>query len=49
MIWGLNLGADDAQNAINMAKSIMKTFNNLNQVDNTGVFLDMLELGMCRG
>lgn len=48
MTWGLNMGYDDAQNAINMAKSVMKTFNNGNQAGNTGVFLDLLELGLNR-
>lgn len=46
MTWGLNLGTDDIQNAVNMATSVMKAFNNGNQVGSTGVYLDLLELGV---
>lgn len=48
MTWGLNLGTDNIQNAVNMAKSIMKTFSNGNQAGSTGVYLDLLELGAYR-
>jgi hypothetical protein len=45
MIWGLNLGYDDAQNAVNLAQSIMRAFSEDGEVVKNGVVLDYLELG----
>jgi hypothetical protein len=45
MTWGLNLGYDDIQNAINMAQSIMRAFRTDGEVVKNGVVLDFLELG----
>ena len=45
MIWGLNLGYDDAQNAVNLAQSIMRAFSENSEVTKSGVVLDYLELG----
>jgi hypothetical protein len=45
MTWGLNLGYDDIQNAINMAQSIMRAFSTDGEVVKNGVVLDFLELG----
>jgi hypothetical protein len=45
MTWGLNLGYDNIQNAINMAQSIMRAFSTDGEVVKNGVFLDFLELG----
>lgn len=44
MIWGLNLGANDTDNAIAEAKSIISAFNSP-ALMNKGIKLDMLELG----
>lgn len=44
MTWGVNLGADNITNAVNMAKAIMKAFSS-NAVQQSGVQLDLIEIG----
>jgi len=44
MIWGVNLGFDNATNAINMAKSILKAFAT-SAVKRAGVTLQLIEIG----
>lgn len=44
MTWGINLGLDNATNAVNMAKSIIKAFSS-SAVQRAGVTLDLLEIG----
>lgn len=44
MTWGVNLGANNATNAVNMAKSIMRAFENP-EVKQSGVELDLIEVG----
>ena len=44
MTWGVNLGADNATNAVNMAKSIIKAFSD-DDVKASGVVLDLIEVG----
>lgn len=44
MTWGVNLGADNVTNAVNMARSIIKAFNTPSVVD-SGVVLDLIEVG----
>lgn len=44
MTWGVNLGADNVTNAVNMVKSIIKAFQT-SSVINSGVVLDLIEVG----
>ncbi|KAI0071769.1 glycoside hydrolase family 79 protein [Panus rudis PR-1116 ss-1] len=44
MTWGVNLGADNVTNAVNMAKSIIKAFGT-SAVQQANVKLDMIEVG----
>lgn len=44
MTWGINLGLDNATNAMNMANSILKAFASA-AVKQAGVVLDFLEIG----
>ena len=44
MTWGVNLGANNVTNAINMAKSIVKAFGT-SAVKAAKVTLDMIEVG----
>jgi len=44
MTWGVNLGADNVTNAVNMAKSIIRAFSS-SAVKAAGVTLDMIEIG----
>lgn len=44
MTWGINLGLDNATNAANMAKSIIKAFDS-HPVQRSGVKLDLIEIG----
>ncbi|RPD70303.1 glycoside hydrolase family 79 protein [Lentinus tigrinus ALCF2SS1-7] len=44
MTWGINLGADNVTNAVNMAKAIMRAFRS-NTVKASGVILDLIEVG----
>ena len=44
MVWGVNFGADNATNAVNMAKSILKAFAS-SAVKAAGVVLDRIEVG----
>ncbi|GJJ10670.1 hypothetical protein Clacol_004897 [Clathrus columnatus] len=44
MTWGVNLGADNATNAVNMAKSILRAFAS-SEVKESGVELDLIEVG----
>lgn len=44
MTWGLNMGADNITNAVNMAKAILRAFRT-SAVRASGVVLDLLELG----
>ncbi|KAI0337156.1 glycoside hydrolase family 79 protein [Trametopsis cervina] len=44
MTWGINFGADNATNALNMAVSILKAFGSV-AVQRAGVVLDLLEIG----
>ena len=44
MVWGVNFGADNATNAVNMAKSIMKAFAS-SAVKAANVILDRIEVG----
>ena len=44
MVWGVNFGADNATNAVNMAKSIIKAFSD-DDVKASGVVLDLIEVG----
>ncbi|KAI0642794.1 glycoside hydrolase family 79 protein [Trametes meyenii] len=43
-VWGVNLGADNATNAVNTARAIVRAFDN-DEVNASGVVLDRLELG----
>ena len=44
MTWGVNLGLNNATNAVNMAQSIMKAFGTA-AVKSAGVVLDLIEIG----
>ncbi|KAJ2994493.1 hypothetical protein NUW54_g7543 [Trametes sanguinea] len=44
MVWGVNLGADNVTNAVNMAKAIVGAFRTL-AVQLSGVVLDRIEVG----
>ncbi len=44
MTWGVNFGADNVTNAINMAKAIVRAFNT-SAVEASGVVLDLIEVG----
>ncbi|KAI0751865.1 glycoside hydrolase family 79 protein [Daedaleopsis nitida] len=44
MTWGVNLGADNVTNAVNMVKSIIKAFKT-SAVQSSGVVLDLIEVG----
>ncbi|KAI0092691.1 glycoside hydrolase family 79 protein [Irpex rosettiformis] len=44
MTWGINLGLDNATNAMNMANSILRAFSSA-AVQAAGVVLDLLEIG----
>ncbi|KAH9941692.1 glycoside hydrolase family 79 protein [Epithele typhae] len=44
MTWGVNLGADNATNAVNMAKAIVRAFKST-VVKASGVVLDYIEVG----
>lgn len=44
MTWGVNLGADNVTNAVNMVNSIMNAFQT-NSVISSGVVLDLIEVG----
>lgn len=44
MTWGVNLGANNVTNAINMAKSIFKAFGT-SAVKAAKITLDMIEVG----
>ncbi|KAI0787956.1 hypothetical protein C8Q74DRAFT_1315715 [Fomes fomentarius] len=44
MTWGVNFGADNVTNAVNMAKSIIKAFDTPSVID-SGVVLDLIEVG----
>ncbi|OSD01894.1 glycoside hydrolase family 79 protein [Trametes coccinea BRFM310] len=44
MVWGVNLGADNVTNAVNMAKAIVGAFRTL-AVQLSGVILDRIEVG----
>ena len=44
MTWGINFGANNATNAVNMAKSVFRAFQNA-AVIASGVVLDRLEVG----
>ena len=44
MTWGVNMGADNVTNAVNMAKSIIRAFSS-SAVKAAGVTLDMIEIG----
>ena len=44
MTWGINLGLDNATNALNLANSILKAFSSA-AVQSAQVFLDLLEIG----
>lgn len=46
MVWGLNLGYNNATNAVNMAQSIFRAFSPSSEVTKNGVVLDFIELGM---
>ncbi len=44
MTWGVNFGADNVTNAVNMVKSIIKAFKTPS-VTSSGVVLDLIEVG----
>ena len=44
MVWGVNLGANNATNAVNMAKAIVNSFRSPD-VGAAGIILDRLEIG----
>lgn len=44
MTWGVNFGADNVTNAVNMAKTIMRAFDS-SAVKSSGVILDLIEIG----
>ncbi|KAI0751851.1 glycoside hydrolase family 79 protein [Daedaleopsis nitida] len=44
MTWGINMGADDVTNAVNMANAIVRAFRTT-AVKASGVILDLLEVG----
>lgn len=44
MTWGINLGADNVTNAVNMARAIVRAFRT-NTVKASGVILDLVEVG----
>ncbi|RDX48501.1 glycoside hydrolase family 79 protein [Lentinus brumalis] len=44
MTWGINLGADNVTNAVNMAKAIVRAFRT-SAVRASGVVLDLIEVG----
>ena len=44
MTWGINLGANNVTNAVNMAKAIVRAFRT-NAVKASGVVLDLIEVG----
>ena len=44
MTWGVNLGADNATNALNMANAILNAFLTP-AVKASGVILDLIEIG----
>lgn len=45
MTWGVNLGLDNATNALNMARAILNAFSTP-AVKQSGVVLDLVEIGM---
>lgn len=45
MIWGVNFGANNLTNAVNMAKAIAKQFQPGGAAHAAGVSLDMIEIG----
>ena len=45
MTWGVNLGLDNATNALNMARAILNAFST-SAVKASGVVLDLIEIGM---
>lgn len=44
MVWGVNLGANNATNAVNMAKAIVRSFD-AGPVKDSGIVLDRIEVG----
>jgi hypothetical protein len=44
MTWGVNLGSDNATNAVNMAQSILDAFSSPD-MKQSGVLLDLIEIG----
>ena len=44
MVWGVNLGANNVTNAVNMARAITGAFSSP-EINAAGVFLDRLEIG----
>lgn len=44
MTWGVNLGLDNATNALNMARAILSAFTTP-AVKRSGVVLDLIEIG----
>lgn len=46
MTWGLNLGYDNATNAVKMAQSIFQAYSPTSEATKNGVVLDLIELGM---
>lgn len=45
MTFGLNFGANNVTNAVNMATSILKTFRPGGSAFDSGIVLDFLEIG----
>lgn len=45
MTWGVNFGANNVANAVNMAKAIAKQFVPGGAAHAAGVLLDMIEIG----
>lgn len=48
MTWGINLGLDNATNALNMANAILNAFLT-SAVKASGVILDLIEIGSYQG
>ena len=46
MTWGVNLGLDNATNALNMARAILSAFST-SAVKASGVVLNLIEIGAC--
>ena len=44
MVWGVNLGANNVSNAVNMAKAIVRSFDTPG-VKDSGIVLDRIEIG----